>query len=118
LHQDLCHVFHFSVKVDLIFSKTTVEPRDNVSLTIYSTIDSYVGLLGVDKSVKIFKNGNNTASRIGRTYSPSSFDRKRYHKTKDHVGVGRAQDQEHGGSSAKSDQLLSRNANSRSDSAD
>jgi hypothetical protein len=49
--------------VDLILSKTTVEPRDNVSLTIYSTVDSYIGLLGVDKSVKILRNENDITQK-------------------------------------------------------
>ena len=49
------HLLQVSLSFD---ATTTLRPRDNVTLTVTAHPGSYVGLLAVDKSVRLLRSGN------------------------------------------------------------
>ena len=55
--QNVCviHLLQVSLSFD---ATTTLRPRDNVTLTVTAHPGSYVGLLAVDKSVRLLRSGN------------------------------------------------------------
>jgi len=58
-------LFYFQVSVS--FDKATVQPEDNVTITVNAYRGSYVGLLAVDQSVILLKSGNDvTQSTVER----------------------------------------------------
>jgi Alpha-2-macroglobulin bait region domain len=49
---------NFLSKVDISLSNEQVKPGENVSISINTKPNSYVGILGVDQSVLVLKSGN------------------------------------------------------------
>jgi len=58
------------LQVSVSFDQTTVQPADDVTVTVNAYPGSYVGLLAVDQSVLLLKSGNDvTQSTVERHLS-------------------------------------------------
>jgi hypothetical protein len=63
---DILVYTHVILQVSVSFSKATVEPDDNVNVTVTAYKDSYVGLSAVDQSVLLLKSGNDITQDLVR----------------------------------------------------
>ena len=63
------HLLQVSLSFD---ATTTLRPRDNVTLTVTAHPGSYVGLLAVDKSVRLLRSGNDLSQDEVRVKQRSS----------------------------------------------
>lgn len=66
-------------KIEIELSTNEIEPGENVNITVKSEPNSYVGLLGIDQSVRLLKTGNDISksdiiASIDNYKSPMAFE--------------------------------------------